>query len=102
MAAFNVTALPNFGYNETSYIDPMEERWRAKPYVQSDYTGRTGDFSDSAIVDRVEYMAGLNPYAHVANLTEALDAYWANQNTRRDAGSDERTAPVPRYRRFQI
>lgn len=62
MAAFNVTVLPEFGYNSTSLIDPMESRWRAKPYTSSDVTGRTGPFSDQAIIQSVQNMANYKPY----------------------------------------
>ena len=81
MAAFNITALENFGYNETSYIDPMEERWRAKPYEISDFTGRTGPFSEEKIVERVQFMASFDPYSHVDELMEALEEYHSGNGT---------------------
>jgi bilirubin oxidase len=112
MAAFNVTALPNFGYNETSYIDPMEPRWRAKPFVLSDLQNRNGPFSDASIQQQVLFMASLNPYSHVEEAEAALKEYWrangaGNPNAvvvKRD-GSPESTrqeVPIPRYRRFQF
>ncbi|RTE68591.1 Bilirubin oxidase, partial [Fusarium euwallaceae] len=54
MAAFNVTSLDDFGYNSTQFLDPMQKEWRAKPYELSDVKGRTGPFSDEAIVETVE------------------------------------------------
>ena len=40
LGAFNVTALADFGYTEkTHFIDPMEERYRAKPFQDGDFAG---------------------------------------------------------------
>ncbi|KAF6794167.1 bilirubin oxidase [Colletotrichum sojae] len=78
MAAFNVTVLPDFGYNETKFIDPMEERWRAKPYVMSDLRMRAGPFSDASIEESVKFMASTDPYSKVEQVSEALEQYWAS------------------------
>ncbi|CAI4216034.1 unnamed protein product [Parascedosporium putredinis] len=102
MAAFNVTALPNFGYNETSYIDPMEPRWRAKPYTRAEFTGRSGPFSDESIIERVQFMASLDPYSHVNDVDRALEEYWASQHSPRELNSDTLAGSIPRYRRFQV
>lgn len=72
MAAFNVTVLPDLGYNETSFIDPMEERWRAVPYELTDLRRRTGPFSEAAIVEKVQFMARTDPYSREPEITEAL------------------------------
>ena len=90
MAAFNVTALPDFGYEETSYIDPMEERWRAKPYDISDVEDRTGPFSDEAITEMVEFMASFDPYSHVDEVLEALEEYHENHRGKRSQSSSVR------------
>lgn len=79
MAAFNVTAMPDFGYNETPYIDPMEERWRAVPYDLADLRQRTGPFSEEAIVERVRFMASFDPYSHVEEVFDALEEYHENK-----------------------
>ncbi|SPO03603.1 probable Bilirubin oxidase [Cephalotrichum gorgonifer] len=104
MAAFNVTALPDFGYNETSYIDPMEDRWRAKPYVVADLRARTGPFTDQAITERVEFMANLDPYSHVADVMEALDDYYqdntSNVGTRSVEHGPQGGPPSVRRRRL--
>ncbi|OLN81026.1 Bilirubin oxidase 2 [Colletotrichum chlorophyti] len=70
MAAFNVTALADFGYNETSFADPMEARWRAVPV-------RAADFTREAITRKVQFMASLQPYNNVEEVLRRLDAYWA-------------------------
>lgn len=99
MAAFNVTALPNFGYNETtSYIDPMEQRWRAKDFVAEEFTGRTGAFSDEGIQAMAEEYATANPYSNVEEVEAALDAFYANQELK----PREEEGPIPRYRRFSV
>lgn len=43
MAAFNVTVLPDYGYKATSLIDPMQKKFRAKAFVDSDVVDRAGD-----------------------------------------------------------
>jgi len=72
MAAFNVSFLEDFGYNETHYIDPMEQRWRAKPIS-------TADFTDSAVQQRVEFMAGFEPYDKVEDVEAALRTYYSTK-----------------------
>ncbi|WDK18514.1 multicopper oxidase [Colletotrichum graminicola] len=76
MAAFNVTVLPDFGYNETKFIDPMEERWRAKPYVMADLRTRAGPFSDTAIEECVQFMANTEAYSKVEDVSQKLGEYW--------------------------
>lgn len=98
MAAFNVTSLEDFGYNDAQFLDPMEKKWRAKPYDRTDLNDRTGPFSDGAIAERVESMARANPYGDVDAVDDALKDYWANKNAvKRDAES----GAIPRYRRLQ-
>ncbi|KAF6808186.1 Bilirubin oxidase 2 [Colletotrichum sojae] len=70
MAAFNVTALKDFGYNETSFADPMERRWRAVPVNPADYTR-------AAVTQKIQFMASLQPYNNVDEVLRRLDAYWA-------------------------
>ncbi|KAK2007728.1 bilirubin oxidase [Colletotrichum eremochloae] len=79
MAAFNVTILPDFGYNETKFIDPMEERWRAKPYVMADLRTRAGPFSDTAIEESVKFMASTEAYSNVDEVSKKLEEYWATR-----------------------
>ncbi|EJT77352.1 hypothetical protein GGTG_07264 [Gaeumannomyces tritici R3-111a-1] len=104
MAAFNVTALPNFGYNETThFIDPMENRWRAKAFTTTDLGSRTGPFGDAEIEQQVMFLAGTNPYSNAEDITKSLDEYWAARGVKakrvavRDA--EEPAGAIPRYRR---
>ncbi|KAF2094723.1 oxidase cueO precursor [Rhizodiscina lignyota] len=81
MAAFNVTGLEDFGYTEkTHFIDPMEPRYRAKSFSATDLTDRTGDFSDSAIEDKVNYFTDLDAYSDVSELEEELEEYWSTRS----------------------
>lgn len=75
MAAFNVTSLPDFGYNETSFNDPMEERWRAVPYELADLRERTGPFTNEEIIERVQFMASFDPYTGAEEIKAALLEY---------------------------
>lgn len=110
MAAFNVTALANFGYNETTrYMDPMEERWRAKKFADDELASRTGPFSEEAIRAMVDEYTIANPYSEVDQVEKALDDYWmVTQSKRADADSEassprnEPMGPVPRYRRMVV
>lgn len=78
LAAFNVTALADFGYNETTrFIDPMEPRYRAVTFSESDYKGRSGPFSESGIKDKLNFFIGLDAYNKVTDVEKALDSYWA-------------------------
>lgn len=98
MAAFNVTALSNWGYNETTtYLDPMEQRWRAKAFGAGDFQARTGAFSDEAIAAAVKELAEEDPYSHVADVNDALDNYWKGQAA---SASGVQTA-VRRPRQFE-
>lgn len=53
MAAFNVTELQDLGYD--SFADPMAKDWRAVKVTPEDFTS-------SAISDKVEKLAKLEPY----------------------------------------
>lgn len=101
MAAFNVTNLPNLGYNETTdFGDPMDPRWRARPYSRADFLARTGGFTDASITQAVQTLALQQPYSEVEQVEQALDEYWATHNQKK---RDSPTAgPVPRYRRFKV
>lgn len=73
MAAFNVTSLTDFGYPETTkFVDPMESRFRAKPYRE---------FSAAEIDDILESFSELSAYYEVEDVEDALDEYWAIRNT---------------------
>lgn len=75
MAAFNVTALSNFGYNETTdFSDPMDARWRAKAYSMTDFVSRTGQFSQAAVAAKVDALARQQPYSELSQVMKALGA----------------------------
>jgi len=77
MAAMNVTALSDLGYDEkTSFIDPMEQRYRAKSFSKSDWEGRGGDFTDAAIKEKVAFFNNLDAYRNVVAVESRLEAYW--------------------------
>ncbi|KAK0726179.1 Cupredoxin [Apiosordaria backusii] len=100
MAAFNVTALADLGYNETSFRDPMEARWRAEPATAAKFT-------TAAITEKIQFMAGLEPYNNVEEVLEVLDDYWATHNKRDVQGPAPkrvtRAAPAePKTRRMRI
>jgi bilirubin oxidase len=77
MAAFNVTALTDLGYDEkTSFIDPMEPRYRNKFFSDSDFKSRSGDFSESAIASKVKFFNDLEAYRNKDGVEKALEQYW--------------------------
>ncbi|KAK3988407.1 Cupredoxin [Cladorrhinum sp. PSN332] len=88
MAAFNVTALPDLGYPETAFRDPMEDRWRAEAVTPAKFT-------NAAITEKVQFMAGLQPYNNVEDVMEALDEYWAVHKKR--SAEEE-----PKFRRMKV
>lgn len=72
MAAFNVTALQDFGYPETTrFIDPMEDRWRAK-----DYTPDVDTYE--AREKKCALFESLYAYDNVTALEAAIDDYYKN------------------------
>ncbi|KLU82810.1 hypothetical protein MAPG_01878 [Magnaporthiopsis poae ATCC 64411] len=104
MAAFNVTELPDFGYNETTqFIDPMEGRWRAKPFSSTDLGSRAGPFSDAEIEKKVMFLAATNPYSNAEDISEALSEYWAARGLKAKrvavGQAEELPGTIPRYRR---
>jgi bilirubin oxidase len=65
MAAFNSTSLTNWGYGETTkFLDPMEDRWRAKPLPAPEP------------MEKMKMFSSLDAYASVAKVQSALNAYW--------------------------
>ncbi len=55
MAAFDVTALLNLGYEETAFHNPMEAQWCAEAVAAAKVT-------PTAITEKVQFMASLEPY----------------------------------------
>ncbi|CAI6337125.1 unnamed protein product [Periconia digitata] len=78
LAAFNVTALPDLGYPETThFIDPMEPRYRATDFSESDFQSRSGVFSEQGIKDKLNFFIGLEAYSKVDEVESALVDYWS-------------------------
>ncbi|KAI0447314.1 Cupredoxin [Xylaria telfairii] len=113
MAAFNVTMLQNFGYNETTdFSDPEDDRWDAEPFVLADFRAGTGIFTPEAIQAKVELLARQQPYSELDAVEAALDTFWegkdigdpsaALQKREAVAGPCPTTSPIPRYRRFMV
>lgn len=70
MAAFNVTALSDFGYPETTrFLDPMEDRWRAKPI-----SGAAD--SQQGLYDKCALFESLEAYTNTPKLEKALEDYY--------------------------
>jgi bilirubin oxidase len=82
MAALNVTALKDLGYDEkTHFIDPMEPQYRAKPFNDADFINRNGDFSSDAIEAKVKFFQDLEAYKKVGEVESKLEEYWATRST---------------------
>lgn len=95
MAAFNVTVLPELGYGDASFIDPMAEIWRAQPYEMTDLRERSGPFSEEAIVDRVEFLTSFEPY-------RPIDGIGGAPEKRSDgAGCVDALSPSVRWRKVE-
>ncbi len=113
MAAFNVTMLQNFGYNETTdFSDPEDDRWDAEPYVLADFLAGAGIFTPEAVQAKIELLALEQPYSELDAVEAALDEFWEGKDigdpnaalTKREAvaGPCPKTGPIPRYRRFTV
>lgn len=73
MVAFNVTALADFGYPDTTILsDPMDARFRAKPYPGS---------SDALQIksEVLPFYASLGAYGDVKQVNKHLDEYWESK-----------------------
>ncbi|KAH9902317.1 Cupredoxin [Xylariomycetidae sp. FL2044] len=115
MAAFNVTRLAGFGYNETTdFGDPEDPRWSARPYDRADFLAREGIFSPEGIEVKVQMLALQQPYSELEQVEEALDEFWADRNigdpdaatetpsVAAAAATAAAAGPAPRYRRFKL
>jgi bilirubin oxidase len=107
MAAFNVTQLQELGYNEkTDFSDPEDPRWSAVPFVQADWTAKTGPFTSQAVNARVREIALQQPYSEQAQVEAALAAAWADGTAqKRGVGQDREdkiSGTISRVRRFVV
>jgi hypothetical protein len=97
MAAFNVTILPNYGYNEATFLDPMNPTWRPKPYNLNDFRTRSGDFTNQKIIERINFMASFDPYGD-----DSAPAPTGNKERDVARTIGGQTGPVSRVRRIKI
>ena len=94
LAAFNVTALADFGYNETTrFIDPMDPQYRAVSFSDDDYGKRNGPFSESEIRKKLDWFVKLDAYNKVDEVEKALAEYWSTHKSGA-TGSATRSATV--------
>lgn len=79
MAAFNVSSLGDWGYPETThFIDPMEEKYRAKDFKNEDFDEKDGDFEAEHVQKKLEDFYMMDAYSHVDTVEKALVDYWNN------------------------
>ncbi|RPA90442.1 Cupredoxin [Choiromyces venosus 120613-1] len=84
MRALNVTVLKNFDYPEiTRSTDPMEARWRDKPY--------TGTELATVRSATLPFFSSLDAYARVKKIEAAIDAYHSTVVTKRDLPTEALT-----------
>jgi bilirubin oxidase len=107
MAAFNVTQLQELGYNEkTDFSDPEDPRWSAVPFVQADWTAKSGPFTAQAVGARVREIALQQPYSEQAQVEAALAAAWADGTAqKRDVGQSRESqlaGSISRVRRLVV
>lgn len=77
MAALNVTALTDLGYDEkTRFIDPMDSKYRAKSFKKEDYDNRDGDFESEAIAQKCRDFQDMDAYKSEPKVEQALEDYW--------------------------
>ena len=82
MAALNVTHLTDLGYDEkTSFIDPMDTKYRAKSFKPEDLTNRDGDFENSKIEEKCKMFQDLDAYKKANEVEEKLVEYWKTKST---------------------
>nr|POE77559.1 bilirubin oxidase [Quercus suber] len=91
LAAFNVTALNNLGYDFSStqqFADPLDSRFSAQVYDASKFT-------PDAIKKAVDDLAALNAYQPAAALLSAESNYYATAGYHGDAYTVAQTTTVP-------
>jgi bilirubin oxidase len=96
MAAMNVTALADLGYDEkTTFIDPMEQRYRAKGFAGDDFDKRAGDFSSAAIEAKVKFFNDLDAYRNVIAVESRLEDYWQTASSGSASSSTSSSSATP-------
>lgn len=70
LAAFNISVLEALGYNDSIFIDPREE-------IFAPEAATADKFTEGAILDKINFLANLRPYADIAEREEELEEYYA-------------------------
>lgn len=82
MAALNVTALADLGYDEkTRFIDPMDPQYRAKSFKPEDWTNRDGDFESEAIAKKCRDFQDMDAYKKAGEVEQKLEEYWKTHSS---------------------
>lgn len=69
MVVFNVIVLIDLGYNEIVFCDFMEVRWRVELVM-------VVKFIMVVIIEKIQFMVGLQFYNNVEEVLEVFDEYW--------------------------
>jgi bilirubin oxidase len=90
MAAFNVSMLNDFNYTETThFIDPMEQRYRAKDINTGEFVDTTnfgtGEFSIEGIQAKSDFFSNLDAYTDADKIEDALVDYWNSKTVSRSS-----------------
>lgn len=83
LAAFNVTVLEELGYNDTVFLDPRQDIFAPE--------ANTADkFTETAILDKIDFLANLRPYADIADREETIAQYYEDhpEEEFEDEGND--------------
>jgi bilirubin oxidase len=93
MGAFNVTSLTDWGYSDkTKFLDPMEDRWRAKPYPPP---------ANATVMEKLKMFGELDAYSHVELVEDKLEAYYAS-TTLKKVKRNAAPTPPPLPRRVML
>lgn len=80
MAAFNVSLLEDFGYEENMhFIDPLDPAFAANDCDITDVVNRGGDFADERIAEALSSFETTGAYGDIDGVETALKAYWAGR-----------------------
>lgn len=70
LAAFNVTVLEGLGYNDTLFLDPRQDIFAPEANTPEKFT-------ETAILDKIDFLANMRPYADIAERVERIDEIYA-------------------------
>jgi len=82
MAAFNVTLLEEFGYEERMhFVDPVNPTYAAKDCDVNNVETRTGVFEASAIEKVISDFSDTGAYKDIDGIVDALEEYWEDKRS---------------------